>query len=102
MKDPRQYEHYVIYGLLILLIILVAWVIRSQSHSSRYQVHYFSAGLVYVFDPATGHLWSRHHPDSRVDVDYVTDLGTVQKPCVKKTESLRGKPRLIDLATEKK
>jgi hypothetical protein len=79
MKDLRQCEHYVICGLLILLIILVGWLISSQprSCSSRYQVHYEDGPLVFVFEPATGHLWLRFVHSGK---GYVSDWGTMEKP----------------------
>lgn len=83
----KEYERYIIYGLLIALIILVVWSIISKSDVGRYQfwcVPVQTEGLnvgsdVFVLDTATGRLWKRWI--NNVELGYmVFDLGTNEKP----------------------
>jgi hypothetical protein len=54
----KQYERFVIYGLLLILLILVGWFINNKTNVERYQCWSCSDGIeAYILDTKTDHLY---------------------------------------------
>jgi hypothetical protein len=56
----KQYERFLIYGLLLILLILVGWFIDNKTKTERYQCWPYSSGDYVgacILDTKTGHLY---------------------------------------------
>ncbi|MGA2323583.1 MAG: hypothetical protein ABSG22_07020 [Sedimentisphaerales bacterium] len=56
----KQYERFLVYGLLLILLILVGWFIDNKAKAERYKCWPCSEGDyvgAYILDTKTGHLY---------------------------------------------
>jgi hypothetical protein len=78
MKELKEYERYIVPGLLIVLIILVVWSTISKSNVGRYQFCR-DGQAVTILDTKTSHIWLRITTREAESI-CLFDFGTIEKP----------------------
>jgi hypothetical protein len=86
MKELKEYDRYIVPGLLIVLIILVVWSTISKSNVGRYQFWCNSDNLIVtILDTKTSHIWIRVMLGTGSEGNRLLDFGTIEKPLSKPT-----------------
>ncbi|MCJ7730202.1 MAG: hypothetical protein MUO27_10050 [Sedimentisphaerales bacterium] len=71
----KQYERFLIYGLLLILLILAGWFVGSKTKAERYKCWPCSEGDyvgAYILDTKTGHLYMAKGTNK------IRDLGVIE------------------------